>query len=221
MFIGHVGVALGAKRLQPQVSLGVLVLAAEFVDVLWPILLIAGAEHVRIEPGLTVVTPLDFYDYPWTHSLLMSAVWAIGFAIVYGLNTGRVRAAMVVGALVVSHWFLDLLVHRPDLPLYPNGDLYGLGLWNSPLATVLFEAPIFVGGLLLYLRTTAPRDAVGRWGFAALMAVIVLVYAANLQGAPPPSVVALEWVALGSSLLLVVWAFWVDRHRTLRAGSQS
>lgn len=217
MFIGHLGVALGAKRLQPGVSLGVLVLATQFVDVLWPVMLIAGAEHVRIAPGVTAVTPLDFYDYPWTHSLLMTAVWGVAFAIVYGMNTGQTRAALLCGALVVSHWFLDVIVHRPDLPLYPTGTGYGLGLWDSPVGTAIVESVMFGAGLWLYVRTTSPRDAIGRWGFAALMGVALLAYAINLQGTAPPSVVALEWVALGSSILLVAWAFWADRHRTTKA----
>ena len=217
MFIGHLGVALGAKRLQPDVSLGVLVLAAQFVDVLWPVMLIAGAEHVRIAPGATAVTPLDFYDYPWTHSLLMTVVWGVGFAIVYGMNTGRTKAALLCGTLVVSHWFLDAIVHRPDLPLYPSGALYGLGLWSSPIGTAIVESVLFATGLWLYLRTTTPRDATGRWGFAALIAVVILAYVLNLQGTPPPSVGALEWVALGSSTLLVAWAFWADGHRRRRA----
>lgn len=216
MFIGHLGVALGAKRFRPDVSLGTLVLAAQFVDVLWPMMLIAGAEHVRIAPGATAVTPLDFYDYPWTHSLLMTVVWAVGFTIVYGMNTGRAGAALVCGGLVVSHWFLDAIVHRPDMPLYPRGEGYGLGLWNSPVATVAIEAVLFGAGLLLYVRTTRPRDKVGQWGFVGLLTVILAAYLANLQGTAPPSVVALEWAALSSMLLLIVWTYWVERHRERR-----
>jgi hypothetical protein len=216
MFIGHVGVALGAKRVVPGTSLGLLVLAAQWVDAVWPLLLILGLEHVRIRPGDTVVTPLDFYDYPWTHSLLLATIWAVAFAAVCRWRQRATRVALVCGALVVSHWFLDLLVHRPDLPLVPGGENYGLGLWNSRGATAALEVLIFCVGLLLYLRTTRANDRIGRWGFSALVVTLLFFYAANLQGVPPPSVAALQWSALVLMILLCLWAWWADRHRSAR-----
>jgi len=213
MFIGHVGVALGAKRLSPDTSLGTLVLAAQWVDGVWPLFLILGVEHVRIQPGITAVTPLDFYDYPWTHSLLMGASWAVLFGAAVWLVRRRIGPALVCAGLVVSHWFLDLIVHRPDLPLYPHGPGYGLGLWNNRGATATVEAFIFCAGLMLYLKTTRPADATGRWAFAALIATVLLAYVANLQGTPPPGVGALQWTALVLAILLVVWAWWADAHR--------
>jgi len=117
MFLGHSGIALAAKRAAPRTSLGALTFAAQWLDELWPILLLAGVEQVRIVPGLLAASPLDFVHYPWSHSLLMAAVWAIVIGAIYRVARRDSRGALVVGALVLSHWLLDLPMHRPDLPL--------------------------------------------------------------------------------------------------------
>jgi hypothetical protein len=214
MFIGHLGLALAAKQWLPATSLGLLVLATLWVDTVWPLFLILGIEHVRIVPGITAVTPLDFYDYPWTHSLLAGVLWGAGFAATLRWRRRRTAVALVCAGLVVSHWFLDVLVHRPDLPIVPGGRVYGLGLWHSREATAAAEVPLFCLGLLLYLNATTARDPRGRWGVAALVLVVLAAYVANLQGQPPPSVPVMQWTALLLSVLLVVWAWWADRHRT-------
>ena len=217
MFLGHYGVALAAKKAAPRVSLGTLAMAGVFLDLLWPVLLVAGVEHVRIAPGITRVTPLDFYDYPISHSLLTVLGWGVAFAVVYFLARRNPRGAMVLAAAVASHWFLDLLVHRPDLPLWPGGRLAGFGLWNSVMATLVAEFGIFVLGLLLYARSTSARDRIGRYGLAALGLVLVAVYAANLLGPPPPNVQVLQWSAFGQ-WLFVAWMYWVDQHRVMVNG---
>jgi hypothetical protein len=214
MFLGHFGVALAAKKAAPSVSLGVLVAAAQFADLLWPVLLLAGLEEVRIDPGNTAVTPLDFLHYPWSHSLAMLVFWGVAFGAGYRLfRGGHWRAAAVIALVVVSHWFLDVLVHRPDMPLTPaeNAKL-GLGLWNSIPATLGAEFLVFGGCLAVYARITRARDRIGRIGLWGLVAFLVLVYAANLLGPPPPSPVAIAWTCM-AMWLLVAWAGWVDRHR--------
>jgi membrane-bound metal-dependent hydrolase YbcI (DUF457 family) len=159
------------------------------------------------------VTPLDFQHYPISHSLLASIGWGALLGAAYFALTRERRGALWVAALVVSHWFLDALVHRPDLPLTPMGEArVGLGLWNSLPATLILEVPIFLGGCWLYMRATRARDATGRWGFVGLVAFLALVYTMNLAGEPPPSVVAIAWVG-HAQWLLVLWAYWVDRHR--------
>jgi hypothetical protein len=215
MFIGHFGVALAAKRLAPKTSLGTLILAAEFVDALCPIFLMAGIEHVRIAPGITRVSPLDFYDYPISHSLLTMMGWAAVFGIAYFAVRRYARGASVAAALVISHWFLDALVHRPDMPVAPHGPVVGLGLWNSVVATVAAEGGLLVLGLVLYLRTTVARDGFGRWAFWTLIALLAAIWASSLRGTPPPSLRALEWSAL-SLWITVPWAWWADRHRDSR-----
>jgi hypothetical protein len=213
MFIGHFGVGLAVKKLAPKTSLGTLFLSVQFVDLLWPMFLLLGMEHVRIDVGNTVVTPLDFYDYPITHSLVGAVAWAVLLGLVYFGLQRYPRGAWVVGAGVLSHWVLDAISHRPDLLLMPGGKTHvGLCLWNSLPATVIVEGAIFFGGLALYLRSTTARDRTGRYALWALMAFLVVAYVGNLWGPPPPSVNALALVGLGA-WLLVAWGYWIDRHR--------
>lgn len=213
MFLGHYAVALAAKKVAPKVSLGTMVLSAQFIDLLWPMFLLLGYEHVRIVPGNTAVTPLDFYDYPITHSLAGAMAWAIALGMVYFFVRRESRGAWFVGAGVLSHWFLDALVHRPDLPLIPGATTrVGLGLWNSLPATLVVELGMFALGIALYLRSTAARDLVGRYAFWSLVALLTVLCIANLLGPPPPSARALAVVSLGQ-WLFVGWCFWVDRHR--------
>src|SRR5512140_353605 len=117
MFLGHIGVALAAKRAAPRTSLGTLVAASVWIDLVWPVLLLAGVERVRIDPGNTAVTPLDFEHYPFTHGAVAVAIWALAFGAAYLARTGYRRGAIVAAVLVASHWVLDAVVHRPDLPL--------------------------------------------------------------------------------------------------------
>ena len=217
MLIGHFAVAFAAKRAVPRVSLGVLVAATELIDLLWPLFLFAGLEEVRIDPGNTAVTPLAFVHYPITHSLVGATGWAILFGLLYWAVTRYKAGAVVVGLVTVSHWFLDALVHRPDLPLYPGSStLVGLGLWNSVAGTILVEGGMFLAGVWLYTSGTQPRDRVGRYALWAFVAFLVLIYVGNLFGPPPPSVQAIAWAGL-ASYLLPLWAGWFDRHRAITA----
>ena len=213
MFIGHFGVALAAKKVAPRTSLGTLVMAAQFVDLLWPIFLLLGLERVLIAPGTTAVTPLDFLSYPLSHSLLADLGWASLFAGIYKLVKRDSRGAVCLWFVVISHWLLDALSHRPDLPLYPGSSTYvGLGLWNSRGWTFLVESAVFAWGAILYRRTTRPRDRIGVYAFRSFIALLFLIYLINIFGPPPPSEKALAYAALGM-WLFVVWAYWVDRHR--------
>lgn len=217
MFLGHFGVGFGAKRAAPGTSLGTLFLAAQLVDLLWPAFLLLGWERVSIRPGITVVTPLDFESYPFTHSLLAVVLWGVGFALVYGAIRKYPAGAIVGGLAVISHWILDLVVHRPDLPLAPGGTRVGLGLWNSLSATLAVELVVFFGGLWIYLRATRARDRIGSFALAGLVGFLLLIYAGNLLGPPPPSVEAIAWAGQ-AQWLIVIWAFWIDRHRELVTG---
>ena len=213
MFIGHIAVALGAKKAAPKVSLGTLIMAAQFVDLLWPIFLLLGVEHVRINPGDTAFTPLDFYDYPVSHSLLTGIGWAIAFGLVYYVVRRSAKNAWILAACVISHWLLDLISHRADLPIVPGLKTYvGLGLWNSVPATIIVEGALFAIGIVVYLRSTVALDHVGKYSFWSFIIFLVLVAAGNIVGGPPPNVTALAIVAM-SVWLLVLWAYWIDRHR--------
>lgn len=213
MFLGHYGVAFGTKKLAPATSLGTLVLAAQFLDILWPSLLLLGVEKVRIVPGFTAVNPLDFVSYPISHSLAMSLLWGVLFGAVYWLVRRYRTGAIVAAACVVSHWFLDLVVHVPDLPLVPGSSVkVGLGLWNSLPATLLAEVAIFAAGIAVYARSTRAADRIGRYGLRGLVIFLAVTYLASLLGPPPPSAAALAWAG-EAQWLIVLWAYWIDRHR--------
>ena len=213
MFIGHFGAGFGAKAAAPKTSLGTLFLASQFIDLLCSSLLLIGAERVRIVPGITRVTPLDFEYYPISHSLLAVTGWALLFALVYQGITRYPRGAMVVGLLVISHWFLDLIVHRPDLPLSPGSNIrVGLDLWSSLPGTFIVELLVFAVGVVIYLRQTRAIDSVGKWSLWLLIGFLLVIYLGSLFGPPPPNVSALAWVGQ-SQWLLIIWGYWIDRHR--------
>lgn len=213
MFIGHYAVAIGAKKLAPQTSLGTLLTAATFVDLLWPIFLLLGWERVRIAPGITAFTPLDFESYPISHSLLACLGWALFFAGFYWIARRYLRGAVIIAALVVSHWILDAVSHRPDMPLTPFDSVrIGLGLWNSIPATLLAECVMFAAALGIYTRITRARDATGRWGLVGFLLLTLAIYLGSAFGPPPPSIQALAWTGNGQWLFIVL-AAWFDRHR--------
>jgi len=213
MFIGHYAVAFAAKRAAPRVSLGVLVAATSLLDLLWPLCLLLGWERARIDPGNTAFTPLAFVHYPISHSLVSAAGWSLLCGLVYWGATRYRSGAVVVALVALSHWYLDALVHRPDLPLYPGSPLrVGLGIWNSIPATLLLEGAMFAGGVWLYAAATRAKDAVGRYAFPGFVVFMALAYAGNLLGPPPPSWQAVAWVGI-AAWLFPFWAEWFDRHR--------
>ena len=213
MFIGHIAVGFASKRMAPKASLGALMAAPMTLDLLWPLFLVAGWEQVRIDPGNTAFTPLDFVSYPYTHSLAMSTVWAALFALIYWAVTRYIAGAWVIAGGVVSHWILDFVTHRPDLPLYPGGvSRFGLGLWNSVAGTIAMESVMFAAAVWIYASSTKTRDRVGTYGFWVFVAFMIVTYFANAFGSPPPSAEFLAKFSLGI-WLIPLWAWWFDRHR--------
>jgi len=213
MFLGHYGLAFAAKRAAPRTSLGALTFAAQFLDELWPILLLLGVEQVRIVPGYMVTNPLEFIYYPYSHSLLMSIVWGTLIGGAYFLLRRDRRGAWLILLLVVSHWFLDVPMHARDLPLWPGASSpkVGWGWWNSIAVTYVMELVLYFAGFAVYLRSTQAKDRIGSWGLWVNVVVLVALYFAS-GGQPPPSERALAWTALGI-WIFVPWAWWVDRHR--------
>ncbi len=223
MFLGHVALGFAAKRTVPHVSLALLVLAAQLADTIWPLLVGLGIERVAVDPGNTRVTPLDFISYPYSHSLLTMVLYGA----VFGWICRRAgdserfdrRAAVpfiVISGLVVSHWLLDFITHRPDMPLYPAGPKVGLGLWNNVAATLIIEFAMYGAGVLIYLRSTRARDRIGTWAFFALAGFLPLVYLANIFGPAPPSAAAIWIGASIGAAVMTLWAWWADRHRIVR-----
>ena len=216
MFLGHFGVGFGAKSIAPRMSLGILLLASLFIDLLWSLLLLLGYEHGEVSPGDTKLTPISFTDYPISHSLLVVLLWACLFVGITYLIRRCSMEAWVCGVIILSHWFLDLLVHRADLQLLPWLTLrVGFGLWNSLPATLLIELPVFIIGIGLYCYNTKASDRVGVFGFWAVIALLLVIYLGNLFGPPPPNIRAVAWVGQ-TQWLLVIWGFWIEKHRTLR-----
>lgn len=216
MFLGHFALGFAGKRVAPALSLGALFAAGQLADLVWPNLVMAGIERVEIRPGATVVSPLEFVSYPWSHGLLTLALWgALAGLAVRALGRSW-RAAAVIWAVVTSHWLLDFATHVPDLPLAPGLEAkLGLGLWHSRPATLVAELGLLAGGLALYLGATRARDRIGRFGLAGLVALLVGIYAASLLGPPPPDASVLAWSAQ-AVWLLVAFGWWIDRHREPR-----
>lgn len=214
MFIGHFAVAFATKKVAPRASLGTLVVAASFLDVVWPVLVLLGVERFRIVPGFTVVNPFDFVYYPWSHSLLMTVVWSLLFALVYFAVKGDRAGAVWVGIAVASHWVLDFASHRPDMPLYPGGaERLGLGLWRSVPATFAVEGLLFAAGVALYTQATKSRDRAGAIGWWAFVALLVALYVPGPWSPPPPSQNTVAIMGIVALAILGPWAYWIDTHR--------
>jgi hypothetical protein len=215
MFVGHFGAAFGSKPAAPRLSLGTLVFAFQWADLLWPLLLLIGVEHVRGVAGLMPTNPYDFYDYPVSHSLAALVLWGGLFA---GIHYARRRdraAAATIFAGVVSHWLLDFLMHRPDMPVLPGGPYLGLGLWRSVPATLAIEGALYAAGIGVYLFATRARDRIGTWAFWALVVLLGAGWGSSLGTTKPMDERQLAWGAL-SMWLVVPWAAWIDRHRAGR-----
>jgi membrane-bound metal-dependent hydrolase YbcI (DUF457 family) len=219
MFIGHFAVGLGLKRMAPRASLGALIAAANGADILWVIFLLFGWEHARIVPGITKWTPLDLYDYPWSHSLLALIVWASALALVYRAWREHKAGAAAIWIGVVSHWVLDWMTHRPDMPLYPGGPKFGLGLWNFIPWTFVVELAMFFAGVWIYARATRAHDRIGRSGFWGYVVFLLFAYVGDHFGGPPESMREIAWAGLVAVVVLLLWAWWFDMHReTVVAG---
>jgi len=213
MFLGHFGTGFAGKKFSKTASLGTYFMAAQWIDLIWPIMLLLGIEKVEIDPRVSAVTPLDFTYYPFSHSLIGVIVWGILFGLVYFLIKKNYKTAVILGLLVVSHWFLDLLVHIPDLPIFPGeGIKVGLGLWNSLTATLIVEGSIFALGVYLYYKTTKAKNKTGTYSLIGLIVFLLLIYISNLIGPPPESVEAIGIVG-NAQWLIVLWGYWIDRNR--------
>lgn len=212
MFVGHYGVSFAAKRAAPAIPLWVLFVAVQLLDVFWAPLVLLGIEKVRIVPGITASNPLDLYYMPYTHSLLAALLWSAGAFLVYRLLAPRGdagRAALVVALAVSSHWVLDFLVHRPDLPLYDNSAKVGLGLWNFPAVAFLLEAGLLFGGMWLYFGIgLVPRLRMIVFGL-----VMLVIQAYVFFGPPPASDKAAAWTALAAYAVLAAVVARLERPR--------
>ena len=213
MFIGHYALGLAAKKSAPKLSLPYLLLACNFLDLIWPIFVLLGFERVAADPAATQVTPLNFEFYPYSHSLLMSAFWAVLVGLVFFVFKKSGRGALVLAGLVLSHWFLDLIVHRPDLPLtIGDGAKFGFGIWNSMALSLAIEFTLWAAGIYIYLKAAGSRQPLSFW---MLIAFITIIYLANVFG-PKPEIGTPAAMIAGPALalwLFIPWGWWIDRQR--------
>lgn len=217
MFVGHLAVALVAKRAAPAANLGWLMAGVTALDLIWPVFVLAGLEHVRIVQGATAFTPLIFDSYPWSHSLVMALVWGLALAAVARWRDVRASAGLLV-TLVISHWVLDFASHAPDMPLWPGpSPRLGLGLWYSIPLTLVIEGTLWILAIVVFLKGR-PRRREGRVAFWSLVVVSTLLWATGPWSPPPPSTRALGWFAL-IGWILVPWAALADRPPARTTGA--
>lgn len=223
MFVGHFGVSLAVKKIAPQINLGVLFAAGQALDLIWPVLVLSGIEQVSVEPDATVVTPLNFQHYPYSHSLLMTLIYSLLGAFIAWKFYKGVRAAVVIGGTILSHWVLDLVTHKPDLPLAFGDMKLGMGLWNSVWGTFVIEFGIFVLGIYLYLTKSPLVNRKQKLTFWSMILFLSLIYFGNLFGpkAPietPPAAIAGPALAMW---LIVLWAYFADRSEKYKTAPKS
>jgi len=217
MFIGHFGISFAAKKAAPKVSLGTLFIATQFVDILWPFLLVFHVEKVAVIPGYTKTNAFEFLYFPFTHSLLMGVIWGAVVGGIYWLFKRDTRGAIVVGFCVLSHWFLDLIVHTADLPLTPFGNYkVGLGLWNHVTITLFVEFAIFLAGAYMYAAFTRSKNRIGKWMLLILVSLLSAVQLANTFGPTPSSSILTLFISFITLMVVIIaLAYWVDKNREL------
>jgi hypothetical protein len=218
MFVGHYGVSLAAKRVDARLPLWWLFLAVQLPDILWAVLFLVGVEKARIIPAHeTAVKAVDLYYIPYSHSLLATLLWAGAiYAFVRllptraaGLRKGTV--AIVMALAVLSHFVLDVIVES-NLPLYDDTAKIGLGLANNAVAAYTVEGLILVGGLILYLRATTPKNLIGKYGMIVFV-IVMLGFNLAMFGPPPTNLQFVALSSLGSFAVMAGVAFWLDRQR--------
>lgn len=215
MFIGHYAVGLASKEFAPRTSLAALIAAPILLDLLWPIFLLLGWEHVSIAPNSNPFLRLQFDSYPISHGLVAVLGWATLYASVYFGFTRYITGSIVIWIGVVSHWVMDFIVHQPDLPLDARSRLVGLGVWNHRWLAIAIEVTLFAIGIWTYQRRTRAKDKIGLYAFLAFVVFLLLAYIGASFGPPPPSVKKLAIGAL-LTLLFIPWAWWFDKHREVR-----
>jgi len=217
MLAGHLAVGFAAKRIEPRVSLGTTVLASMLPDLLWSGFMLTGTEHVAFRQAIGAGNYFAASDIAFSHSLLMDVIWAAMLALAYFLLRRYLRGALVLFAAVLSHWVLDVIAHRPDMPLAPGvHKLLGLGLWTSVPATLIVEGGMWLAAIVVYVRTTRPRNRAGSYVFWLVVAVLTLAWYNNIAGPPPPNPSAAGISSLIFFSLTVAWAYWMNRLRPAR-----
>ena len=217
MFIAHYGAAFALKRFDSKISLGWLMLWAQLPDILWSCFILAGIEIVKISPGITKANPLEFVHYPYSHSLLATLGFVFLIFILvrifpFKANLGKLQLSLLFVAAVVSHFVLDLISHRPDLPLAGSDSLkIGLSLWNNTIISYLFEFIIFFTGIYLYYQFKSNLTKARKICLLIFILLFSFLNLGNLLGPLPPDVETVAISGLGGNIIVVIFSFWLDR----------
>ena len=214
MLVGHLAVSFAAKTAEPRLSLGTYVVAALLADLLLLLLWMAGIEQVEIVSGVGAAEYYRAIDIGWSHSLVSGvALAALAALATIALRRGN-RAAALIGLAIVSHWFLDAVSHRPDMPLVPHREIRaGLGLWTSLPLTLVVEGGLWLVAIGVYSVSFPARTQAGLHGFWGVAALMTLAWYHNLTGPPPSDPASAPVASLALFVLLVVWAYWIDSRR--------
>ena len=218
MFLGHFGLAYAAKRVEPRVPLWVLFGATQLVDIGWMFFILFDLERVEISPGITDANALNFVDYPYTHSLLGACVWTalamIGAWLWFRTRSLSLRPTVVIGLIVLSHFWLDVIVHRPDLTLAGERTAtLGFGLWNSIPATLILELGMLGAGMWLYYSATRPVSNGGVWGQIVFMTALTVLWIPSVFGSVPPNTVAISITGIVTTPMILLTTHWLERKR--------
>jgi membrane-bound metal-dependent hydrolase YbcI (DUF457 family) len=216
MFIGHFGAGMALKKLSPSTSLGTLLLAADLPDVIFPILMLAGIEEAKVSADTARLMPFDMSNYPWSHSLLMIFIAGSLLAGGFWLKNRNILETLAIILAALSHWLLDFISHRPDMPLWPGSAKFGLGLWDSLPGTLLVEIGIFALGILIFLKSSEAVNKAGKWGFWWFVIFLLPLYFGSLFGPPPPDMKAFGYVGIIGQFIFVGAGYWIDRNRRAR-----
>jgi hypothetical protein len=212
MHVGHFAAGFLGKRVAPQLSLGTMILAAMLADFLWCIFMLAGLEKVQFKTALGAANYFQPIDITLSHSLVMIVVWAAIFAGIHFLWRRNKRPALLLFCLVLSHWPMDVIAHKPDMPWAPGVSQYlGLGLWTNIPATMIVEGGLWVIAILVFLRTIRWRKRLALLVFWPVILLITLIFYNNVAGPPPPNPQTAPVVSLVYFSLVVAWAYWVNR----------
>ena len=219
MFIGHYGIGFALKKFDSLLSLGWLFIAVQFVDIIWTILIFFGIERVEIVPGITEANPLDFVHYPFTHSLVAFVVWSVIVGLIVFLgkfksSLSKMSLGLLLGFGVFSHFLLDLIVHRPDLPVMGDDSMMlGFGLWNYTAIAYILEMLIFIGGAYVYFRAKGNLTKSKKTGLVLFIVILLIINLANLYGPPPEDTRMIAVVGFVSFILFALFGFWVDKEK--------
>ncbi len=220
MFVGHYAAAFALKGKEKDASLGMLFIATQFVDILFFPFVLLGIENLKFVKNFTAVNDFNMDYYPFTHGLLASLLWAGLFFVLYFFvfvknKVNKKSIAIVMALAVLSHWFTDLIVHTPDLPLVSGEPKFGFGLWNNKALTYAVEAVLLILGLWYYIKKTKAISSIGKYVGIVFVLFLLLTNYLNLFVLPAnDDIQSLTISALVFYFLFAIIARYVDRKRT-------